>query len=561
MRIARQSILTIFALLSAVVITVASALSLAGALAATALIVPGTATPNANIVDDYMENARDYYIAPFNSDCSEANDCDLQGINYPAQFWPIPLPGWGGLQGAKWDVSTGEGLANLNSTLVNTLAQEAANTPIVLFGYSQGANIVSREKRNLGYLPKDQQYLSFVMIGNTNRPNGGLFERLAFLGHVPILDATFGLPAPTDTCDHICATDIAFRYDGVADFPIYPLNALAVLNAIAGFWYVHGTYLAPTANSDPGELPDGYTPEELAAELADTDNWDEHGDTRYITIPTETLPIVRPFLEFGNFSGTSFLIEPMVKLLSPMLRVIIETGYDRSLSFGTPAPFRLIPRINPVTFIRDLGEALQEGIQDAFGKQPATTPTPPALTDENDDTNTVDTDNAATVSTLRLAANDGVAVPDPTAATEPEVTETEDTETEVTETGATEAEDNETDGPATETEGETKGEGEGEDTTEAADVVADDTTETPVTDVKPVRPKVRGPIWSNPLPQFVRNLENALRGNNGTKAEPATEEDTTEPAKPDTHTPDTQTSGTTTADNDTTDNDTADKAA
>ncbi|MGW0158375.1 PE-PPE domain-containing protein [Mycobacterium sp. NPDC003323] len=371
LRMGRRLLTTVLTVATALLITVATTLSMAVALAATALIVPGTGTPNANIVGNYLENARDYYIAPFNPACTAANDCALQGIDYPAQFWPIPLPGWGGLSGAKWDVSTGEGLANLNSTLVDTLAQNPPNTPVVLMGYSQGGNIVSRQKRNLGYLPKDQTYLSFVMIGNSNRPNGGLFERLAFLGHVPILDATFGLPAPTDTCDHICATDIAFEYDGVADFPLYPINGLAVLNAIAGFWYVHGTYLAPNANSDVGELPDDYTPEELAAEVADPDNWQEHGDTRYVTIPTRTLPIVRPFLEFASFTNTEFLIKPIVALVSPLLRVIIDAGYDRSLSYGTPAPFRLIPRINPITFAKDVVEAIDEGIHAALGRNPA----------------------------------------------------------------------------------------------------------------------------------------------------------------------------------------------
>lgn len=375
MTTARRSITALFTLLTAVLITVASTLTMAVALAATALIVPGTGTPNAGDVTGYMENARDYYIAPFNPACTADNDCALQGIDYPAQFWPIPLPGWGGLEGAKWDVSTGKGLATLNSTLVNTLAQDPPNTPVVIFGYSQGGNIVSREKRNLAGLPKDQTYLSFVMIGNANRPNGGLFERLAFLGHVPILDATFGLPAPTDTCDHICATDIAFRYDGVSDFPLYPLNALAVLNAIAGFWYIHGTYLSPNEDSDVGELPNGYTPAELAEQLANEDNWDEHGDTRYITVPTKTLPIVRPFLEFAGFTGTGFLVKPIVTLLTPVLEVLIEAGYDRSLSFGAPAPFRLIPRINPFVLARDVVEAIGEGIHDAFGRGTAVQPT------------------------------------------------------------------------------------------------------------------------------------------------------------------------------------------
>lgn len=62
---ARRLITTLLTVLTAVLVTVASTLTMAVALAATALIVPGTGTPNANIVKDYMENARDYYIAPF----------------------------------------------------------------------------------------------------------------------------------------------------------------------------------------------------------------------------------------------------------------------------------------------------------------------------------------------------------------------------------------------------------------------------------------------------------------------------------------------------------------
>jgi hypothetical protein len=66
---------------------------------------------------------------------------------------------------------------------------------------------------------------------------------LAMFGTVPILDATFGQPTPTGT--EMSTVDIAFQYDGVADFPLYPVNLLAVLNATAGFWYTHGSYLAP----------------------------------------------------------------------------------------------------------------------------------------------------------------------------------------------------------------------------------------------------------------------------------------------------------------------------
>ena len=59
--------------------------------------------------------------------------------------------------------------------------------------------------------------------------------------------------------------------DGVADFPLYPINLLADLNAAAGFWYTHGSYLAPDGRN-PDELPNGLTPSELAAAIADPAN-------------------------------------------------------------------------------------------------------------------------------------------------------------------------------------------------------------------------------------------------------------------------------------------------
>ncbi|WP_285033720.1 PE-PPE domain-containing protein [Mycolicibacterium sp. lyk4-40-TYG-92] len=375
--------------LSTVLLGVVSMVTAAFTLAATALIVPGTGTPNANVVAGYKENADNYYIAPFNPLCTQANNCNLQGINYPAQFWPIPLPGWGGLSGAKWNDSTGQGIGHLDTALTAALPTATPQNPVIIFGYSQGGNIVSREKATLGGLTQAQKdSLAFVMIGNTNRPNGGLFERLAFLGTVPIWDVTFGLPAPTNT--GIKTTDIAFEYDGVSDFPLYPINLLADLNAIAGFWYTHGTYLAPNANSDPGEIPDlEYTPAELDAALKDPANQTVYGDTTYITIPTKTLPIVRPFLEFGGFTHTSFIVKPIVDLVAPVLRVLIDTGYDRSLSPGVPAPFRLIPLINPITLTVDLinaaGEGVKAAISDITGGKvqlpiAATTPAPAPAT-------------------------------------------------------------------------------------------------------------------------------------------------------------------------------------
>jgi hypothetical protein len=160
--------------------------------------------------------------------------------------------------------------------------------------------------------------------------------------------------------------DIAFQYDGVADFPLYPVNLLAVLNAAAGFWYTHGSYLAPDGRN-PDALPNGLTPAELAAAIADPAHQQRlpGSDTTYVLIPTANLPLLQPLREFGAFTRTEFLTTPLIALIQPALRVLIETGYDRSMPYGQPAPFRLIPRFNPITVTADLIDAIGQGIRDA----------------------------------------------------------------------------------------------------------------------------------------------------------------------------------------------------
>lgn len=342
---------------------VVATLSAAVTLTATALIVPGTAVPNPATVPGYMTNAVDYYISPTTPSC--ASVCTPEPVPYIAQFWPFPWEGWGGLTGAKLDVSVASGVAQLNSDIVGSYPPSAQN-PIVIFGYSQGATVASREKALLSKLsPADQAAVDFVLIANPNRPNGGLFERLAMFGTVPILDATFGQPTPTDT--DMSTVDIAFQYDGVADFPLYPINLLADLNAIAGFWYTHGSYLAPNGRN-PDELPNGLTPEELDAAIANPAN-QQHtpgSDTTYVLVPTPNLPLLQPLRDFAAATHTEFAVTPLISLIQPALRVLIETGYDRSLPYGQPAPFRLIPAVNPVTVAVDLVDAIGQGVHDAL---------------------------------------------------------------------------------------------------------------------------------------------------------------------------------------------------
>ncbi|WP_396932517.1 PE-PPE domain-containing protein [Mycolicibacterium sp.] len=382
---ARSAVVATVAMLAAVVLAVTSTITSAVSLAAVALIVPGTGTPDPSVPPlgtNYMENAVNYYIQPLDPAC--ATVCTPEPVPYIAQFWPFPFAGWGGLNGAKWNVSVASGVQSLNDQIA------AANTAdpggdIVIFGYSQGATVSNIVKRQLadangGVIP--DRY-SFVLIGDPQRPNGGLFERLALLGTVPILDATFGQPAPTDTTvlPAVNTTDIAFQYDGVADFPANPLNVLADLNALAGFWYIHGNYLSPRGTQPATELPYGYTIPELQVAIdcsQSPKNCQTYNDTLYITIPAKTLPIMQPLLDIGAATGTTAIIKPFVDLISPVTRVLIETGYDRS-NYGRPTPFTIFTPIDPVKLSVDLAKAAVQGVRDALGDLGVAVPAAPSV--------------------------------------------------------------------------------------------------------------------------------------------------------------------------------------
>ncbi|WP_396922601.1 PE-PPE domain-containing protein [Mycolicibacterium sp.] len=373
---ARSLLVAAVAVSGSAAIGVTATLTAEVVLSSTVLVVPGTGTPNPALSQNYEDHAVQYYVAP-GSTCS---DVTCVGVPYIAQFWPFPFAGWGGLEGAKWNVSVASGVASLNDKLGAVPEGES----VVIFGYSQGATVAGIVKNQLaddndGTIPDN---ISFVLIGDPNRPNGGLFERLALLGTVPILDATFGNPTRTDTAPEgtINTDDIALQYDGVADAPSWVLNPLALANAVAGFEYVHGTYLAPKGSDEPTATPYGYTPEQVQAAVdnarascTEETHCQVHGDTRYLTLPAKYLPIMQPLIDIGAATGTSAVVVPVVDLVSPAMQTLIETGYDRR-DYGAPTPFQLVPKVDPVKLATDLVNDIPEGIDAA--RNPGLDPLP-----------------------------------------------------------------------------------------------------------------------------------------------------------------------------------------
>ena len=179
-----------------------------------------------------------------------------------------------------------------------------------------------------------------MLGGDPNLPNGGFAGRFPGL-YIPILDLSFNGPAPTDT--QFDTVVINRQYDGFADFPLYPLNVISLLNAVLGFFYVHMYAFDVSLAPDPTTSPPYQS---------------KNGDTDYYFFETEDLPLFGPLRTLG-------VPEPLIDVVEPFFRVLVELGYDRSIAPGEPTPARLIPPLNPVTVAADLVNAIGEGINNA----------------------------------------------------------------------------------------------------------------------------------------------------------------------------------------------------
>ena len=374
------------AMLGAVGLVIGSAFAAALAFGATALIVPGTGTHNIlppNAVTGYKENAADRYINVSGQPCTSTDGCDLVGVDYPASFFPLVIfPGWcPGLKCDTWNKSVGTGVTNLDTALNATL--ENTSDPVVLFGYSQGGAVVSREMYNIA--EEDKGRVSVVTIGNINNPLG-LWSRLSFLPTIPFLNISFGPQLPTDI--GIKSTNYSFEYDPVGDAPQYWGNPLAVLNAVLALEYVHGYYLDPNSNGPTDTLPYGYDDATLATAI-DNAPHRVHNDATFVLIPQQgALPLYLPVLDIGKQLGLSGLVKPLVALVNPVTKLLVNLGYDRITNPGIARTLSILPfnplTFNPVDFSVKFVAAIAQGIQDALAGgaslTPAKTPSQPLST-------------------------------------------------------------------------------------------------------------------------------------------------------------------------------------
>jgi PE-PPE domain len=190
MRVFIQSAVgAVSAVLAAVVLAVSQTTPLVVERTATrALIMGMTGDPQPDA--GYVTAIDQRYIQPTNPGAHAV------GLFTPEQFWPIT-----GLFDMTVDRSVQEGVGILDGAVQDSL-QDPEVDKVVVFGYSQSARIASIEKGNLAAQYADDPTaapdIDFVVVGNGNRPDGGLSMRFEGLS-VPIVGITFDGATPTDT--------------------------------------------------------------------------------------------------------------------------------------------------------------------------------------------------------------------------------------------------------------------------------------------------------------------------------------------------------------------------
>ncbi|GFG76034.1 PE-PPE domain-containing protein [Mycobacterium botniense] len=298
----------------------------------------------------YIDNVVDKFLVP-----GGYGSYTPEGLVTPEQLYPLT-----GVESLTLDQSVDEGVTILN----NAITSQIPDGNVVIFGYSQSALIASLEMERLAASPTapSPDQLAFVLIGDPMNPNGGLFERFDGLTF-PTLGATLYGATPADVYP---TTIYTIEYDGAADFPRYPIDLLADLNAAAGFYFLHPTY-----------------PDLTSAQLDSAIQLPTEGPTltTYYMIPTENLPLLDPLREIPVVGKL------LADLIQPDLTVLVNLGYgnpDYGWSQGpanVATPFALLPDVNPRTVVDDLVQGAQQGVQDAIAAVKSSAPPEPSMSD------------------------------------------------------------------------------------------------------------------------------------------------------------------------------------
>ena len=256
----------------------------------------------------------------------------------PEQLWPL-TPQLGALTLGQ---SVHAGVPLLNQAITTQIAN---GNKVLVWTTSQSSIVATNEIRNL--MAAGSPYtdtLSFILTGNPNNPDGGAVERFTGL-YIPGLDVLFNGATPPNAPYQIQI--FTNQYDGVSDFPEYPLNVVSDTNALFGFLFGAHDYAPYAPYSTPIQLATspGYT-----------------GNTTYMFDLTQNLPLVTPLREFLPAPYGNALAD----LLQPDLRVIVDMGYGSGEYHNLPTPARLIEIPNLPNIATDLLHGTVQGTHAAL---------------------------------------------------------------------------------------------------------------------------------------------------------------------------------------------------
>ncbi|MGJ0118263.1 PE-PPE domain-containing protein [Williamsia sp. MIQD14] len=281
--------------------------------------------------------------------------------------------------GKTYDDSQADGVEKISAAIASTLEADPEGQ-IVVVGYSSSANVVTKLVRKLQAergepgTPSPEN-VSFLVFGNPNRPNGGLLGRFAGT-QIPFpFGITFdGESAPSN----YKVTDIAWQYDGYADFPKDTRNLLAVANALIGIVTLHGFYY----DADPSN------PENIVSDYTD-------GNTRYVTLKS-SLPLLAGLYGLG--------IPPQLLTgLDSFLRSEIEKAYDRS-----------VPVVSTVTAARQVASVSDTST--AASTSPSTTASKKSTPPRADETETTPSTPATSTTATETTPSTSTTATTPTGA-------------------------------------------------------------------------------------------------------------------------------------------------
>ncbi len=317
-----------------------------------ALIMSGSGTPIPP--QSYLTDIRPWITAAFT-----VTDPLSIPLNTPEGLYPLT-----GIKDLTLQVSVDRGVEILDNALFGPTGLITNGQSVAVLGYSQSAIISSLELRNLiAAGSPNTADLSFTLLGNPMNPNGGLLARFPGLSLAAIGLDFYGAQ-PTGSGYPV--NTFTLQYDGYADFPKYPINFLADLNAFLGIQLVHGDY--PDLN--PNALPPGYNLVELPVSPGN------NGLDKYYMITYPGLPLLTPIRAIPVIGA------PLAALVEPNLTYLVNWGYgDPHYGYNTgyadvATPFEVLPPI-PTNFVGDQIALAGQGVN-AFASYFSVPALPPA---------------------------------------------------------------------------------------------------------------------------------------------------------------------------------------